>query len=231
MRTFSMDPTCYLIELADLEQDPLHDIVSHNLQPVTQTFDWAKDYLCNPHDELGREGPVCPFVPYSLASGLFFITLQRGRTLTRSDVFDTIMKYRDWFLEIEPREGKRSHYKAILVLFPDIPAEDAPQIIDTTQADLKPEFVAKGLMIGQFHQVPPQDSGLWNPDFRPLKSPVPLLAIRHMVPSDFPFLTKDRRFVTSYLEIYGNTIPKKQKEHVREVTLRYGIDMDSYELE
>lgn len=231
MRTFSADPSCYLIELADLERDPLPDIVRHNLQPVTQIVDWAKDYLCNPHTELGRDGPVCPFVPYSLESCLFFITLQRGRTVTRKDVYTTIMKYRDWFLEIEPREGKASRYKTILVLFPDIPAEDAPQIIDATQADLKPEFVAKGLMIGQFHQLPPKDSGLWNPDFRPLKSPVPLLAIRHMVPSDFPFLTKDRRFVLSYLEIHGNNIPKKQKGFVKEVLLQYGIDTHLYGLE
>lgn len=226
MRTFSADPSCYLIELADLEQDPRPDIVSSNLECITQIVDWAKDYLCNPHEELGRDGPVCPFVPYSLANCLFFMTIQRGRSITRQDVYDTIMKYRDWFLEIEPREGKSSRYKTILVLFPDIPVEDAPQIIDATQADLKPDFVAKGLMIGQFHQTPPQDAGLWNPNFRPLRSPVPLLAIRHMVPSDFPFLTKDERFVASYLAIHGESVPKRQQEYVKEVAHRYGIDLD-----
>lgn len=225
MRTLSADPTCYLIELPDLEPDRVPDHLMNDLDCVTQIVAWAKDYLCHPHPELGREGPVCPFVPTSLTSCLFFIAVQRGRDLTQQDVYEVVMKYRDWFLELEPSEGREAQYKTILILFPDIPAEDAPKTIDATQIQLKPEFVAKGLMIGQFHQLPPHDSGLWNPDFRPLKSPVPLLAIRHMVPTDFPFLTRDRQFVASYLEIHGAHIPRKHLASVRELAIQFGLDL------
>jgi hypothetical protein len=225
VRIFSADPRYYLIEVTDLKLDPMPDIVRDNLPYATTIVNWAREYLCQPHSELGRDGPVCPFVPYSLQHCLFFVTVQRGEHLTESDVYDTVMKYRDWFLEMEPREGSESRYKSINILFPDIPLENAPQIIDTIQLALKPEFVARGLMIGQFHGTPPAEGGLWNPDFRPLKSPIPLLSMRHMVPTDFAFLTKDKRYVDSYLQIHGENIPRRQRQLVEEMARMYGIDL------
>jgi hypothetical protein len=212
-----------LIEVSDLEQDRLPDVVRANLESVSTIVRWARDYLCHPHTELGRDGSVCPYVPYSLQHQLFFMTIQRGERLTQADVYATVMKYRDWFLELEPREGAESRYKSINILFPDIAVEDAPQVIDAIQLSLKPEFVARGLMIGQFHQTPPAEPGLWNPDFRPLRSPLPLLSIRHMVPTDFPFLTKDKRYVVSYLQIHGHNIPRRQQALVEETMHRYHL--------
>ena len=81
--------------------------------------------------------------------------------------------------------------------------------------DLKREDVRKGLMIGEFHDGPPPKPGLWNPDFRPLRSPVPLLAIRHMVPTDFPFLRDDDTTVAAYLQRFGDRVPTHLREHVR----------------
>lgn len=225
MRVLPSDPSCYLIELADMERDPLPEPIRENHEAVAQIVAWAREYLSQPHPDLGRDGSVCPYVPYSMISSLFFLTVQRGRDLTQSDVYDTIMKYRDWFLAIEPREGPESRYKTILVLFPDVPTADAPQIIDATQALLKPGFVEKGLMIGQFHPLPPIDPGLWNPDFRPLRSPVPLLAMRHLVANDLPFLTMDRRFVASYFALHGHNIPRKYRATVRELAQTYGLEL------
>ena len=225
MRIFSADPSCYLIEASDLAKDPLPDILNGNLHHVHTIMTWAREYLCHPHPDLGRDGPVCPFVPYSLVHELFFVAIQHGQDLTQDDVYNTVMKYRDWFLEMDPRDGIEARYKSINILFPDIPLENAPKIIDTIQLALKPEFVAKGLMIGQFHCTPPAEGGLWNPDFRPLNSPIPLLSIRHMVPTDFPFLTKDKRYVDSYLQIHGDNIPRRQRQLVKEVAERYGIDI------
>ena len=62
-------------------------------------------------------------------------------------------------------------------------------------------------MLGEFHSGPPAKGGLWNPDFRPLHSPVPLLAVRHMVATDLPFLIDDAAALRSYLERFGSTAP------------------------
>ena len=75
---------------------------------------------------------------------------------------------------------------------------------------MKDEFVKPGSDAGP---VPPAlpARGLWNADFRPLQSPVPLLAIREMVSSDLPFLVGSRAHASAYFQRYARTIP----EHTR----------------
>ena len=70
----------------------------------------------------------------------------------------------------------------------------------------------RGMMLGEFHSM--NDSpGLRNPEFRPLRSPVPMLAIRLMVESDLPFMTRDQytyeeraAFLRSYLYRLGSSL-------------------------
>ena len=93
---------------------------------------------------------------------------------------------------------------------------DAIRGIETVKA-VAAESSFRQLMLGQFHPLPPAEPGLWNADFRPLRSPVPLLAIRHMVPTDLPFLTSDRRFVESYREVFGDSLPPRQRVELARV--------------
>jgi prolyl-tRNA editing enzyme YbaK/EbsC (Cys-tRNA(Pro) deacylase) len=226
MRTLAAHPDCYLVELSDLGADALPEPLRHNREPLELVVSWAREYLCRPNPDLGREGPVCPYVQASMDKGLFFLTVCRGRDFVADEVLATVMRYRDWFLEIEPRSGYEALFKAILILFPDIELAEAPRLIDATQEKLKPEYVAKGLMIGEFHPLPPAKAGLWNPDFRPLRCPVPLLAIRHMVPTDFPFLQGHREFVASYLQIHGEAIPVHIKEQVKQAAETYRLPLE-----
>jgi prolyl-tRNA editing enzyme YbaK/EbsC (Cys-tRNA(Pro) deacylase) len=80
-------------------------------------------------------------------------------------------------------------------------------------------------MIGEFHFVPPQKAGLWNQDFRPLASPVPMLVIRHMVPTDFGFLRHDTNLISTYLERFEDQIPPHIREEVIRVARGFGISM------
>jgi hypothetical protein len=99
----------------------------------------------------------------------------------------------------------------VLLIFPDVPIDRAHELIDAVQAELKPEFVRKGLMIGEFHtrnNVP----GLHNDSFYPLRTPTPCLAIRHIVPSDLVFLDISRysesvreQFLRAYLARFEET--------------------------
>ena len=194
MLTHPHAPDLRLLEMADL--DGPGDIP----EPALRVLAWARSYLSAPHPELGRPGNVCPFVPSSLRGSHFYVAVRPG---VEPDLADTVRRYRDWFLELEPRERREAQLNTILILLPDV----APERIDATQAALKPAFVEAGLMLGQFHPAPPSEPGLWNRDFRPLYSPVPLLAIRHMVPSDLPFLTAERRHLESYLARFRHAVP------------------------
>jgi hypothetical protein len=101
-----------------------------------------------------------------------------------------VAAYREIFLALEPREGETALYKAILIIFPYIPRDSAPALIDGIQKSLKPSFVESGLMIGEFHDLN-DTPGLHNPELRPLRSPLPMLAIRFMVENDLLFLMRE----------------------------------------
>jgi hypothetical protein len=182
---------------------------------------WAEEYLARPHPDLGRGGAVCPFVDGSLRRGLFFITYHTGRFSDSREVAQLIRPYKTKFLELEPRRGAEAQYKTILILFPDM--NEATEVLDQAQAELKHEFVDLGLMVGQFHSRPPSLPGLWNPHFRPFHSPVPLIAIRFMVADDFPFLQMEARFITAYLRRWSGSVPHRLREPLRVACENYQI--------
>jgi hypothetical protein len=154
---------------------------------------WLREFIGRPHPQLGRSGTICPFVPAALDLNNIWITEIAARTPSVESITSIITHYRNAFLETEPTQGVEMMTKAFLVAFPWLSANgpEGTAIIDQVQYRLKPHFVEKGMMLGEFHAT--NDSpGLRNPDFRPLRSPIPMLVIRHMVESDLPFMTRAR---------------------------------------
>jgi hypothetical protein len=223
MRTYEKDPRCWLAELSDLEREPMPERVRENLGTLRATVDWAKAYLAQPHPDLGRSGPVCPFVRPAMGKGTIFFTVWPGDRLDADEVESVVRSYRDWFLELEPAQGREAQYKSINILFPDIPAGDVERLIDGTQERLKPVYVRDGIMIGEFHPGPPKKAGLWNENFRPLKSPIPLLSIRYMVATDFAFLRDRREFMEAYLNAFADRLPGALSERVHDAALHFGL--------
>jgi hypothetical protein len=186
------------------EIDALADDANHGA--LVETGAWVRNYLAMPHHELGRPGTVCPFVPEALDLNTIWLTVAHTSRAERKQVEKTVADYVDVFLGLEPRDGEDSLFKALLIIFPFINEEKAPDFIDTVQRTLKPVFVERGLMLGEFHRrnLAP---GLYNNAFNPLRSPIPMLVIRSMVESDLVFLMRDFdppdlrvRFLTSYLK-------------------------------
>jgi hypothetical protein len=182
--------------------------------PLGCILEWVRSFLAHPHPQLGRHGSVCPFVPISLELDTIWMAEVAETTPSFERISAIITDYRNVFLETEPTNGPEAMNKAFLVVFPSLRANGAEgaAIIDTVQASLKRYFVQMGLMLGEFHSTN-QSPGLRNPDFRPLRSPIPMLAIRHMVESDLPFLTRETylpeqrsSFLRSYLFRLGGTL-------------------------
>ncbi len=214
MLTHPNDPGRVLVERGDLDPMTLPPELLRYEIHLRATFDWGRAYLTNPHPDLGRPGNVCPFVSASLARERFYLAVQPGRPADRREPVATLRFYRDWFLDLAPRSQPSAQITTILVLFPDIPQDDVESLVDGVQALLKTEYVRMGLMIGEFHNGPPAKSGLWNPDFRPLRSPVPMLVVRHMVPTDYPFLREDPEQARVYLELFGDQVPAQLRDQV-----------------
>lgn len=188
---------------------------------LNEVFEWTKTYLARPHAQLGRSGPVCPFVPRALQLTTIWMAIARPQQPNPVEIKTMIAAYRDVFQQLEPTTGEDSLYKAILIIFPEVRTEDAPGLIDQVQRELKPFFVEQGLMIGEFHKLNVTPA-LHNPNFYPLRSPYPILAIRWMVESDLVFLMREidepaRRvgFLQTFLDRFSNQLPDSRLEIAR----------------
>ena len=175
---------------------------------------WISSYLCQPHSKLGRAGPVCPFTELAVRLRQIWIAIAPKTDDTLDKVAAASLIGRDFFKRApESKEASRD-FKAVLVVFPHLNTPKGHSIIVDVQRSLKPQFVSDGLMFGQFYQRCPEP-GLANPIFRPLSSPVPLLAIRYMVESDIAFLRDPdmsahyaRRFPSTSSSMDGSDAPE-----------------------
>ncbi|MBX9259512.1 hypothetical protein H1Q63_37300 [Desmonostoc muscorum CCALA 125] len=190
------------LEIEQLQED-------EDLPHFIEIVEWTKNFLGRPHPHLGRPGAVCPFVPHSLRTNSIRLAVIHTKDLYPEQIENIVKRYRDIFLEIDVKEQELTISKAFLLIFPDIHIDEAPELIDSVQQKLKPLFVESGLMIGEFHKRN-ESSGLHNPNFRPLRSPIPLLAIRFMVEADLPFLQSPAdphlriRYLEAYLKRFGH---------------------------
>jgi len=160
---------------------------SHELVRIA---DWCESFLGKPSGLVGRSGNVCPFVPEAMMRGSLrfaVVALSKRGIGAVAEIEEMIDACREHFLSREGLDGKIDIFGSMVLIFPDVANEEAPLVIDPSQRKLKPSFVREGLMLGEFHPFSPTP-GLRNKSFRPLRSPVPLLAIRHMVESDVDFL-------------------------------------------
>ncbi|MEH1836099.1 MAG: DUF6875 domain-containing protein [Nostoc sp.] len=183
---------------------------------LIEIMEWVKKFLGRPHPNLGRPGVVCPFVPFALKSNSIRLAVIHTKNLYPEEIEEIVIRYRDIFLDMEVQQPELAINKAFLLIFPDIHIEDTSELIDGVQQKLKPLFVESGLMIGEFHKRN-ESPGLHNPNFRPLRSPIPLLAIRFMVELDLPFLQNPAdprlriRYLEAYLKYFGNKFTDETK--------------------
>ncbi len=188
-----------------------------DLPYLLEVMEWVKSFLAKHHRHLGRPGPVCPFVPHALKSNSIQMAVIRGNSLAFQQLEEIVKCYRNIFLQGNTGDKEFDIYRAFLLIFPDVHINENFQLIDSLQQKLKPLFVESGLMLGEFHKTT-QSSGLHNPDFRPLRSPIPLLAIRFMVDSDLPFLQNPDvdpylriRYLEAYLKRFAHTSTEQIK--------------------
>lgn len=179
------------------------EVARGSLAPeLTQVLAWARSYLVSPNPDLGRSGPVCPYTQPALQRDLFYLAMSTG------DVLEAVDYLRGWYetaaatLPTADRE-----ILTVLLVLPHLDPVD-PTPLDDLQREAKDDFVENGLMIGQFHPAC-EAPGVWNPHFRPLRAPIPLLAIRKLVVFDLPFLVDKRSHLDSFLRRFAPDIPSR----------------------
>ncbi|MBW5481273.1 DUF6875 domain-containing protein [Streptomyces bambusae] len=177
------------------------------LQPVLL---WSRDFLVSSHPELGRTGPVCPYTQPSLRKDLFHLALPSPDCEDLSSAVDSLRtRHAKLSAPLSPEDRE---LLTILLVLPDFDPTDSVEL-DELQRKAKDEFVAEGLMIGQFHPVC-EEPGLYNESFRPLRSPIPLLAVRKLLVFDLPFLVGDDAHMDHYLQRFAPEIPTRIRDQL-----------------
>ncbi|PHM44533.1 hypothetical protein Xmau_01690 [Xenorhabdus mauleonii] len=180
---------------------PISDVLSSEettssaLKTIAQ---WSIDYLCHPHPELGRAGVVCPYTPISIKKKTFWLTEIKTEGRKEEDIKQDIISLAYLFHKQEPQEGEDAQFKTIVSVWSDISVKALARF----HQEMKPVFLHEGLMFGEFFSSC-KKRGLWNANFYPLRSPIPLLAIREILEADIVFLSESMEFVEEYINKYG----------------------------
>jgi heptaprenyl diphosphate synthase len=163
------------LELASPEREPV----------AADMITWAKEYLAQPHPELGRKGAVCPFITKTLAAGRFLVTVHPEVTRSEAQIRDIVLSHADEFLRRYPKSTGDTSTSLLIVLPNLLPA--AHGLVDAIHADTKTHLMKQKLMVAALHPRSTHPA-IWNPAFPVLRAPLPCFAIRHMVVHDIVFV-------------------------------------------
>jgi hypothetical protein len=158
---------------------------------------WVRAYLMRPHAALGRAGDVCPFTAQAARLDAIRIGVSDADAGQAAQILKTMQSAIAAFENIPCARSMR-HFRTVIVGFPHCADAEGLRVLKQTQNRLRPHSIFRGKMIG-FFEPNSEDRGLINPDFRPLRAPVPLLAIRLLVENDAPFVLRNPLLAPIYL--------------------------------
>lgn len=193
---FGLSPLISVQEAASLVRDPMSESAVEREQ-LAALAGYVLGYLTRPDREVGRAGPVCPFTPGALRRRTMLLAAWRSCEPDAIALTQAMRALLAAFLRFWGPDDGHDAFRSVSVVMPGLDVSLASSLVQEIHDHLKPEFVARGLMFGEFY--PDCDApGLRNPSFRPLRTPVPNLTIRPMTVSDEPFLSGDPTNLSAY---------------------------------
>jgi hypothetical protein len=109
--------------------------------------------VAKPHKDLGRGGPVCPFVPGALDRKTFWLAPEQIPDRDVPAIVELMNGCRRLFLDTRPTDGDDAKYKVIVVVFTDLPADRAPSVFDSVLEQLAvPSYAEDGILYGPFYE-------------------------------------------------------------------------------
>jgi hypothetical protein len=200
-------------ELAESDLDARHAVA-----------DWIKTFVVRPHEDLGRAGPVCPFVPGALERKTLWLAPEQIADRDVPDVVELVNGYQRLFLDAQPTDGDDATYKVIIVVFTDLSADRAQGVFDDVLQHLAvPSYVEDGIVFGPFHEGH-EGTAIYNSSFRPFRSPVPFLFVRHGVISDWKFFLDNEDWLNLWTRRFGESAVHALAEELRRLPWRVRRD-------
>ena len=217
--------TTDLFLLEDLEDvGRTSELARNDLGALHAVADWIKTFVVRPHEDLGRAGPVCPFVPGALERKTLWLAPEQIADRGVSDVVELVNGYKRLFLDARPTDGDDANYKVIVVVFSDLSADRAQGIFDDVLQHLAvPSYVEDGIVFGAFYEGN-EGTAIYNSSFRPFTSPVPFLFVRHGVISDWKFFLDNEDWLSFWARRFGESAVHALAEELRRLPWRAGHD-------
>lgn len=210
-----------LFLLDDLEDAPgTSELARSDLDALRAVAGRITSFVARPHKDLGRAGPVCPFVPESLERRTLWLAPEQVGRRSVADVVDLVREYQRLFLDTRPTKGDAAIYKAIVVVFTDLSADRAKDFFESLLRDLAvPSYVDGGFVMGGFHEGN-GGTAIYNSSFRPFTSPVPFLLIRQAVVSDWKFFLENETWLKLWAQRFGASGAEALAQELRRLPWR-----------
>jgi hypothetical protein len=217
--------TTNLFLLEELEDDSrTSELAESDRAALEAVANWITTFVVKPHHELGRAGPVCPFVPGSLERKTLWPAPESIADRDMPEVVELMNGYKRLLLDTRPTDGDDVIYNVIVVVFSDLPADRAQGVFDDVLQQLAvPSYVEDGVLFGPYYEGH-EGTALYNSSFRPFQSPVPFLFVRHGVTSDWKFFLDDEEWLKLWARRYGESGAQALAEELRRLPWRGGRD-------
>jgi hypothetical protein len=195
-----------------------------DLPALQAVADWIKTYVVRPHEDLGRAGPVCPFVPGALERRTLWLAPEQIADRSVPAVVELMSGYTRRFLDAQPTDGDDAKYKVIVVVFTDLSADRAQGVFDDVLEQLAvPSYAEDGIVFGPFFEGN-EGTAIYNSSFRPFQSPVPFLFVRQGVISDWKFFLGNEDFLNLWARRFGESAVHTLAEELRRLPWRVARD-------
>jgi hypothetical protein len=196
------------------------EIADSDLEALRAVAEWIDAFVIKPHKDLGRSGPVCPFTPGALERHTLWLALEHIADRGVPEVVELIRDYQTLFLQARPTDGDDTIYKAIFVVFTDLPADRAQGILGDALDQLAVSSYDKdGFVMGPFYEGN-AGTALYNASFHPFTSPVPSVLVRPAVVSDWKFFLDHEAFFPLWAHRYGESGTRELAAEMRRLPWR-----------
>ncbi len=197
-------PTTDLLLLEDLEQKGRGGVLADRDREALQaTADWIRTFVLKPHAEIGRPGPVCPYLPVSVERHELWLAAEHVGDGDVSDVVEVVNGYKRRLLDAGTDPGDDANLRVIVVVFTDLPAERASGVFNGVMQQIAvPSYVEDGIVFGPYYDGN-EATAVYNDGFRPFESPVPFLFVRHGVVGDWKFFLDQQEWFGHWAHRFG----------------------------
>jgi hypothetical protein len=225
MSVMREQPTTNLLLLDELDDvSRTSGLAESDLHALRAVADWIKTFVARPHKDLGRAGPVCPFVPRALEQNTLWLAPEQIADRSVPDVVELVSCYQRLFKDAQPTDDDGAIYKSFVLVFTDLPDDRAAAFFgDLLEQLAVPSYATDGFVMGGFHEGS-EGTALYNADFRPFRSPVPFLLVRQAVVDDWKFFLDNDDWLSLWSRRYVGAGVQALAEELRRLPWRSARD-------